>query len=178
MSKAAQELFAVCECCHALCTLNSMARSARFVLLTRTCGAAPVFLHYLPFLLHSAGHSSAPPAFPTRPWCCLIADVGLGSSGALCAHSVPALQHVVLLSLLTDGDGFSQQLQLCLSVVNDPQPELLCCRQRSGFPLPLGCAGCAGHSSASQVASMSPGQRALNSQHLHLLLLAAPPSPF
>lgn len=95
-----------------------------------------------------------------------------------CAHSVTALQRVVLLSLLTDGGGFSQQLQLRLSLVNDPLPELLCCRQRSGFPLPLGCAGCADHSSASQVASVSPGQRALNSQHLHLLLLAAPPSPF
>lgn len=95
-----------------------------------------------------------------------------------CAHSVIALQRVVLPSLLTDGDGFSQQLQLCLSVVNDPRPKVLPCRQCSGFPLPLGCAGCAGHRTASQLASMSPGQRALNSQHLHLLLLTAPPSPF
>lgn len=36
-------------------------------------GAARVFQHYLPFLLHFAGYSSAPPAFPTQtlvlPYC-------------------------------------------------------------------------------------------------------------
>lgn len=159
-----------------------MARIARFLLHTRTCVCLelPVcFSITCPFsctlqvtpLLHQ--HS------PRRPWCCLTADVGLGIwEHPACAHSVIALQRVVLPSLLTDGDGFSQQLQLCLSVVNDPRPKVLRCRQCSGFPLPLGCAGCAGHSTASQLASMSPGQRALNSQHLHLLLLTAPPSPF